>query len=227
MQPFASLSPRSPGASRSHRISRMLARGAMWCAAIALTGCASLNSVTSEVSTFGDWPSGRAADTYAFERLPSQLNDMERQTRIEDAARPAIEAAGFKPGANAQAANVTIQLSARVEAAERLPTDDPFWWHSGRFSARYGMGWGGGIAVEPGFGYGGVYERRTYRREVDLLIRDQKTGVVLYEAHASNSGGTPSIDAFLHALFASAMKDFPNASGGQPRQVTAPIREVR
>jgi hypothetical protein len=195
-------------------------------AAVALGGCASLNSVTSEVSTFGDWPSGRAADAYAFERLPSQRGDIELQTQIEDAARPAIEAAGFRPVADGQTADVTIQLAARVDTSERSPFDDPFWRHGGLYGPRYGMGWSGGIGVGVGrgFGYGGVYENRTYQREVAVLIRDRKTGEPLYEARASNDGVTPSISAYLGPMFEAAMKDFPNASGGKPRNVTAPIR---
>ena len=38
-----------------------------------LGGCASLRNVTSDVSSFGEWPDGRKAGTFAFERLPSQV----------------------------------------------------------------------------------------------------------------------------------------------------------
>jgi len=33
-----------------------------------LGGCAALNTVTSEVATYGDWPAGRSPGRYAFER---------------------------------------------------------------------------------------------------------------------------------------------------------------
>ena len=39
---------------------------------LALAGCASLNVLDAEVSSFSRWPAGRAPATYAFERLPSQ-----------------------------------------------------------------------------------------------------------------------------------------------------------
>jgi len=197
-------------------------------AAAMLGGCASFNSVTSEVTTFGTWPAGRIGDTYAFERLPSQRDNIERQTQIEDAARPAIETAGFVPVAEGQTADVSIQLAARVDASERSPFDDPFWWHGGLYGPRYGMGWSGGVGIGVGrgfgYGYGGVYENRTYQREVAVLIRDRKTGEPLYEARASNDGVTPSIGTYLGAMFDAAMDNFPNASGGKPRKVTAPIR---
>jgi hypothetical protein len=40
--------------------------------AAALTGCAGLNTISGEVSSFGGWPAGRALGSYGFERLPSQ-----------------------------------------------------------------------------------------------------------------------------------------------------------
>ena len=39
---------------------------------LGLGGCAAMRSVSSEVSTFGEWPATRKPGTYAFERLPSQ-----------------------------------------------------------------------------------------------------------------------------------------------------------
>ena len=41
-------------------------------AAFALAGCASLDSVDADVSSYSRWPADRGATTYAFERLPSQ-----------------------------------------------------------------------------------------------------------------------------------------------------------
>ena len=39
-------------------------------AALLLAGCAAMNTVTSEVVSYGDWPAGRAPGSYVFERLP-------------------------------------------------------------------------------------------------------------------------------------------------------------
>ncbi len=70
-----------------------IAAAAAMAAAVSLTaGCASLNSVTSEVSSFGEWPAGRAPGTYAFERLPSQQARQAETELLENAARPALEA---------------------------------------------------------------------------------------------------------------------------------------
>ena len=48
-------------------------------AALVLSGCAGLNNVTSEVSSYGQWPADRKPASYAFERLPSQQARPEQQ----------------------------------------------------------------------------------------------------------------------------------------------------
>ena len=37
-----------------------------------LAGCAAMRSLSTEVSSYGEWPAGRQPGSYAFERLPSQ-----------------------------------------------------------------------------------------------------------------------------------------------------------
>ena len=66
-------------------------------AAAALAGCASLNNVESDVSSFSRWPAGRSPSTYAFERLPSQQANPQQAQMVEDSARRAVESAGFAP----------------------------------------------------------------------------------------------------------------------------------
>ena len=60
-----------------------------------LSGCAAMKSLSSEVSSFGTWPTTRAPGAYAFERLPSQKVDVASQDKIEAAAEPALAEAGF------------------------------------------------------------------------------------------------------------------------------------
>jgi hypothetical protein len=189
-----------------------------WLAALAgaalLAGCAGLNNLTSDVASFGTWPAERKPSTYAFERLPSQQAQPDLQRRLENAARPAMADAGFTEAADAQAAEVSVLLGARVSPSDRYPWDDPFWWHGGLVWGRHGYWvgpWWGMHAPSP-----------TYEREVAILIRDRKTGTPLYEARASNDGASPSIESLLPAMFAAAMKDFP-AAGPNPRRVVTPI----
>ena len=60
-------------------------------------GCSDLRSVTSDVTSFGEWPADRKPGTYAFDRLPSQQAQAAETQKLEDAARPALEKAGFTP----------------------------------------------------------------------------------------------------------------------------------
>ncbi len=197
-------------------------------AALLLGGCAALNNLNNEVSTYGDWPANRKPSTYAFERLPSQQDQPQRQQMLEDAARGAVEAAGFVPAANVASADYVMQLGARVSINDPWYYDDPFWWRGGmrwhrpfygpyygRFGPRYfGPGWGPG--------WGPYYVDPNFEREVAVLIRDAKTGQILYEARANNNGPSSGIDYLLPAMFEAALKDFPK-TGPNPRTVTVPI----
>lgn len=187
-------------------------------AALALSGCAAFNQLNSEVSSYGQWPADRKPSSYVFERLPSQQARPERQQALEDAARRAVEAAGFTPAADDKAADVSIQLGMRVSASERSPYDDPFWWRGGVYysqHSRLGRGfWGPGLGMQ--------FSTPSYEREVALLIRDRKTGQALYETRASNDGASSAVNSLLPAMFEAAMKDFPTG-GINPRNVSVQI----
>lgn len=184
-------------------------------AAAALTGCASLNQISSDVSTFSQWPAERQPATYAFDRLPSQAAQPERTQQLEDAAKGALEAAGFKLAADAASADVTVQVGARVSASDPYPWHDPFWLRGGIFYSRGGPYWRAGL-------WSPFPPAPTYEREVALLIRDRRSGTPLYEARATNDGTSPSFSSLLPAMFRAAMTDFPK-SGINPRRVVTQI----
>ena len=205
----------------------MLQSFALVATALVLSGCAGIGAVNSEVSTYGSWPAERKPSTYAFERLPSQQEHAEEQKLVEDAARGALATAGFTPAATPGEAQVTVQVGARVGTYDRWPYADPFWRNVSvgyAFGLHRGFGrsrWGVGI----GSGYGGWWGNAGwvgYEREVALLIRDQKTGQLLYEARASNNGASSAINPLLPAMFSAALKDFP-AGGPNPRSVNVEL----
>jgi hypothetical protein len=172
-----------------------------------LSGCAALKTFNSEVSTFGTWPAGRAAGTFAIDRLPSQQANPDAQEPIEQAAQAALMAAGFAPVARGAEPDVLVQLGVRVTAQSRSPWDDPAWWPGG-FRRWNWPRWG-----DPtwGWGWGARWQQTEYAREVALLIRDRASGQPLYEAHASSDGLTPGGQTVLAGLFLSALKEFPAA----------------
>lgn len=189
--------------------------------ALVLTGCASFNNLSNEVSTYGPWPADRKPASFAFERLPSEQAHPERRQQLEDAARGAVEAVGFRAAADADSAEYLMQVGARVTTNDPWIYNDPLFWRAG-FRAGFYYGhprWGRGWSP---WGYGGYESSSSFEREVAVLIRDRKTGRLLYEARASNTGPSASIDYLLPAMFEAAMKDFPGG-GANPRNVTVQI----
>ena len=80
------------------------------------------------------------------------------------------------------------------------------------------MGIGDG-AGEAGLNCERFVDSAEFEREVALVIRDRQGGQLLYEAHATNTGGSPSIEQVLPALFRAALSDFP-AALPQPHAVS-------
>ena len=189
--------------------------------ALMLGGCAAMHRVDSDVSTYSQWPAERKPGSYAFERLPSQQARAEQQQGVEDAARAALQTAGFTPATDPASADVSVQLGARVNAADRSPYDDPFWWHGGLYRWRGSFGYGVGFRSSA-FGMRWA-EPWSYERQVMLLLRDRQSGQVLYEARASNSSAEPVFGSVMPALFEAALKDFPNGGAENPRRVSVEL----
>jgi hypothetical protein len=192
-----------------------------------LVGCASLNSIDSDVSSYSQWPAERKPGSYAFERLPSQQAYAERQAMLEAAARGALAAAGFNEVGSASNADVTVQLGARVTRYDGSPWYDPYW--RGYYPWGWGgpYGWGGpwgyyGPGMRYGYGFGMYYAPPYYDREVAVLIRDRKSGAPLYESRASSEGGSSGDGATFAAMFEAALKDFPQPAVN-PRRVSVPL----
>lgn len=197
---------------------------AILAAGAALAGCASLSSLDTDVSSFSRWPAGRGPSTYAFERLPSQQAQPQQAQMLEDAARRAVEGAGFVAVPDGVSADVSVQLGARITETDRSPFDDPFWyggygaWHRPFAYSRFGRPFWG-----PGFrhGYWGPgNDFPYYEREVAVLIRDKRSGDALYEARATSEGTTSGVGSVLPAMFSAALKDFPAGSPTNPHRVT-------
>ena len=189
----------------------------------ALAGCASLNSLDADVSSFSRWPAGRAPSTYAFERLPSQQANPQASQVLEDSARRAVESAGFVPAGEGAVPDVSVQIGARITATDRSPFDDPFWYgHYGSFHRPFIYGRYGRPFWGPSWRYGTWgpgYDFPYYEREVAVLIRDKKSGEPLYEARANSDGTNSGVTALLPAMFSAALQDFPSGGASNPRRV--------
>lgn len=195
------------------------------CLLLLLSACAGMQEVTSKVSSFGTWPEGRQPGSYVFERLPSQQNRAQEQAVLEAAAEPALAAAGFAKVADAQQADVLVQVSAQVQAEPRYPGGywypyGPWYPYGGPWRPGVGGWWGSG-------GRGGVSISMAMappwvQMQVDVLIRDRRNNQVLYETHAVHERVGSPIDALYPFLFQAALKDFPRQAVS-PRVVTIPV----
>jgi hypothetical protein len=202
----------------THSLRRLALRATvLGAAALIGTGCATMNTITSDVSSFGDWPAGRAPGTYAFERLPSQEARANDQAVVENAARGALERAGFKP-APAATADVLVQLNARLTSESSI-VDDRWraWPYVGLYGVRRG-GWGVYGSYSPFY-----HQTTRAQREVAVLLRDRASGKTLYETRAINVGSTGFDAALLAASFDAAMKDFPKPALN-PRRVDTELQ---
>jgi predicted small secreted protein len=181
-----------------------------------LAGCAGLRNVSNDVSSFGDWPAGRAPGSFAFDRLPSQQALAGETGRLEAAARPALERAGFAPAAEGQPADVLVQVGARSTRSERVVWGEPIWWQGGFGHSRFSPWLGSGWVWYP------AHDFPRYQREVAVLIRDRASGKPIFEARATNEGTASTDEVLLAAMFEASLMDFPRL-GVNPRRVVVPV----
>ena len=206
-------------------IQRIARYSAAMLAAVLLSACGSMTSITSQVTSYGEWPADRKAGTFAFERLPSSKTSPEQAAQMEDAARSALVAAGFTENSDPKAADVSVLVGARLAAQLPAPWDDPFWMSG---YGRWGY-WNHGPYFRPGwphysrYGYYPYYAEPTrYEREIAILMRDRASGTPVYEARANSDGYSSGSSAIWRGMFDAAMRDFP-ATNNKPHSVTVPI----
>lgn len=181
-----------------------------------LAGCAGQRRISSEVSSYGEWPEGRIPGSYAFERLPSQQTQAAEAERLEAAAAAALAKAGFTPVDEGKEPDVLVQVGARDSRFVMPPWDDPLWWRGGFGYWRHGP-WG-----SPRWSMSMSYDVPRYETQVGLLLRDRASGKPLYETRAATESNVRADSATLGALFEAAMMDFPRL-GINPRRVVVEL----
>ena len=179
-----------------------------------LTGCGSMRLIDSQVqSVNAQGAVSLQGANYRFERLPSQINNPAAGL-AEQQAQVALLTAGLvrdDPGA---------QLSIQVQARATTFMADPW----GRPVAGLGMNsyWGRGIGVNWGMRFP-PQNPYPYQYEVSLLMRDLRSGQVVYETQAAHSGPWSDSGKIFPALMTAALKDFPNPPA-KTRQVNIEIQ---
>ena len=179
-----------------------------------LTGCASMRIIDSDVVSVAAVPPGMSLQgaKYRFERLPSQVNNPEAGL-AEQQAQAAMSAVGLvRDDAGAQL-SVLVGFAGTQYLADPWGRPLPPGW------TPYGNVYmGNGLGPHIGLGRGMRFPPPThYHREVSLIMRDLKTGQVVYETRAVHDGPWRDNTTIFATLFQAALANFPNPPTGLRR----------
>lgn len=184
---------------------------------LVLGGCAAgPRMIDSDVQSFtAAVPAVRPA-TYRFERLPSQGNTAE-QDSIEAQAAVALAKVGLTPAplvsgaisgtaAAAPSARYAVQVSLQISLMVS-PYEGPYM--AGLLGHHPDRHWGSlALNMQPNW----------YRHAVRILLRENASGLVVYETRASFDGPWADSANLLPAILDAALLDYPNPPPG-PRKV--------
>ena len=188
-----------------------------------LTGCASMRLIDSDVVSVAAAPPGMRLQgaKYRFERLPSQVHNPEAGL-AEQQAQAAMTAVGLVRDDAAASLSVMVGFSGTQYLAD--PWGRPLgtgWTPYG--SIAVGSGFGRNFGSHVGLGVGMRFPPPTqYRREVSVVMRDLKSGQVVYETRASHAGPWSDSVPIFATLFQAALANFPNPPAG-PRRVNIEV----
>jgi hypothetical protein len=184
-----------------------------------LTGCTSMRLIDSDVVSVAAVPPGLSLQgaKYRFERLPSQVHNPEAGL-AEQQAQAAMTAVGLVRDDAGASLSVMVGFSGTQYLAD--PWGRPLgtgWTPYG--SIAVGSGFGRNFGSHVGLGVGMRFPPPThYRREVSVVMRDLKSGQVVYETRASHAGPWSDSVPIFTTLFQAALANFPNPPVG-PRRV--------
>lgn len=175
-----------------------------------LAGCSSVRLVDSQVQAISTLPAGDSIPPgarFRFERLPSQAMQVGAE-RVEAMAQAALERVGLvRDDAQARySVLLGVNIHSYLVDTTGRPIGSPWWPDYGQIM----IGSGGSM-----FGLGMRYPPSTlYRREVSLLLRDLRSGQVVYETRAVNDNPWNDSHNVLAAMFEAALRDFPHPPAG-------------
>ncbi len=196
-----------------------------------LGGCAA--TVTSDVTTFHQWPAAPADKSYVFEAPPPQDDTLELRS-YENLVGGELAKLGFHPAAAGETAALkvamrftTTDVPMRVLVPVFPSAAFPFErFHYGFASpyAFYRPAWGGRRYWAGGL-YSRFYDpfwadddfamvtRHVYQRELQVAIKSASDGKRLFDVTVHNQSHELSTPAMMPALVQSAFLGFPGVSG--------------
>lgn len=179
-----------------------------------LGGCATSRLVDSQVLAVANVPAGVQLQGahYRFERLPSQAANPEAGL-AEQQAEQALAAVGLVRDDAAAQFSVQVGFQGTQYLADPWGYPYPAGTY-GSISIGRGVPWGSGV----GFGMGMRFPPTAqYHREVSLILRDLRSGQVVYETRASHDGPWSDSTTIFATLFKAALANFPHPPAGPQR----------
>ena len=182
-----------------------------------LSACATgPRTVDAQVRTVAAQPPGAAVLNqahYRFDRVPP-VAGQPAPDKLEAMAQAALARVGLQR--DDAGAAISVQVGATSGAYWADGWGRPLGWGP-RMSLGMGFGRGGAL----GWGMGWPLDDPSvpvYVSEVSLLMRDLRTGQIVYDTRARHDGPWSDTDNILPALFAAALEGFPN-----PAQTERPV----
>ena len=202
----------------SRQLTRWFSLAFVVVALAGLTGCASMRLIDSDVVSVATVPPGMSLQgaKYRFERLPSQVHNPEAGL-AEQQAQAAMTAVGLVRDDVSASLSVMVGFSGTQYLADAWGRPlGPGWTPYG--SIAIGSGFGRGFGSHIGLGVGMRFPPPThYRREVSVVMRDLKSGQVVYETRASHASPWSDSVPIFATLFQAALANFPNPPVGLRR----------
>ena len=192
------------------------------------SGCAS--TITSQVTTFHEWPNDLKEKSFTVEPMPGQENDPEYKLYAA-MLRTKLQSMGFTTGKDLNSSSLKVVMEYDTLVSEmQLPMAfwgaryDPFWQiHYSRFYRRSGVfypyyfGRLNSFYMMPDFNV-----TRYFLHQLAISMTDQKSGKTLANIKVSTEQISPRISRQMPYLLDSAFKEFPGENG-RTNEITLPI----
>ncbi|RZI43693.1 DUF4136 domain-containing protein [Herbaspirillum sp. HC18] len=189
-----------------------------------LSGCAT--TITSNVTTFHEWPDSIPDKSYVFERTKEQNDSLEYRS-YENLVRNELNRLGFveAPASTKPSLKATVgyMISTPRDVLDVYPVvvnPYPYWYGPGW----YGPAWRGyyGPFYDPFWYSPPVVEHRVsqyqvFTRQLRVALARMTDGKKLFETTVVSEGTNGSLAAVMPYMVRSAFVDFPGPNGSSRR----------
>lgn len=206
-----------------------------------LSGCAT--TISSNVTTFQQWPASLPDKSYVFD-MPAPSDDTLELRTYQAMVAQELSKLGFSPADSAESAKlkVGVHFSTVDRPIRVLQATDPFWnggyggyggfYGRGYYGRGFGRGYWGGSYRWAGYGpfydpwmYGPLELQESIRHQYERQLRvaiNTVSGQKLFDVTVQNTSRKQSTPAVMPALVQSAFTGFPGQNG-QVKQVDLTI----